>query len=207
MKSLALLALLSLSGCQVLGWAAHGVAGAEKKVWHDAQYEGLAHQSVAVLTSADEFVLHRNPSVTLDVSRAVAADLAERVPGVRLADPQQVHEFTQKNPYWNTLPYGELLKKLSVQRIVHMDLVQYTLHEPGNQHVWRGVAVSNVNVAAADAPDPNNLLYTNTLKVVFPPDRAVGVLDADDRTIHLGLLVLLGDETAKLFYRHQKTQE
>lgn len=197
-----------LAGCNIIGYGAHVVAGdpKEKKVWHDAEYEGLDNTTVAVMVSADDQVLYQFPNAPLDTARAVSARLTADVTGVSVTDPAQVIAFQQRNPYWNATPYRDLLQRLNVQRIVHVDLVQYATHEPGNRHVWRGVVVANINVASADAPNPNDLVYANTVQVVFPEDRPVGVLDADDRTIQLGMLTLFSKEVSRLFHGHERVQ-
>ncbi|MBI1338242.1 MAG: hypothetical protein GC164_14970 [Phycisphaera sp.] len=199
---------LGLTGCNILGWVAHGVAGDNKTtVRVNAEYTGLANQSVAVLVSADEYTLYRYPDAPLAVGKAIAGRIATGVEGVTVLDPNQVFEFQRRNSYWDASPYSQLLEKLKVSRIVHVDLVQYTTHEPGNKHVWQGVIVGQVYVASSQAEEPNNAVYASTVKSAYPPDRPLGVVDADEREIELGTLNAFGQAVADLFQQHEETKD
>src|SRR6185369_10342083 len=88
--------LLSLAGCQPLGWFANGVMPppTEKIA---PQYSGLANKSVAVLVAADERTLYLYPGAPLAVGQSVSSQLAASVPGVRIADPHKMQQFQENN--------------------------------------------------------------------------------------------------------------
>lgn len=199
------LMILSLGGCAMFGWAAHVVAGSSSGVEVEGEYLGLADTTVAVVVAADDRTLYRHPQVPQLLSRYVGGRISENMTSVTLIDPGQIAEFQQQNPHWSTLDYGELMNRLQVQRLVVIDIFTYSLHDPENKHVWRGVVAANVNVAESDAANPNTFAYMNTIRAQYPAS-PVPFLDSDERTIQHGLLQLFSRRTADLFYRHKETR-
>jgi hypothetical protein len=98
-----------------------------------------------------------------------------------------------------------LLKRLDVDRLIIIDLATYSTHEPGNTHVWRGVVTASVSVADAEVENPNNLTYTQAVGARFPESQPVGVLDAEESTIEMGLNREFATRVATLFFEHQVT--
>jgi hypothetical protein len=193
------------SGCEVFGFAAHVIAGGDngKKVTVQAEYRGLEGQSVAVLVSADEYIYFEHPKVVQTIGREVSARLASTLPGVRVTNPLQLAQFQRENPYWNTLPYGDLIKRLGVDRLVYLDLIRYTLHEPGNTNISRGVVSANLGVAQSDASEPNRFVYSTTLQSLYPESGVIGLLNADVKTIELATIRQFSQRLANLFRDHE----
>lgn len=202
---LAILLTGVLTGCDIAGFIGQGISG-PKVVKVGPEYNKLAGKSVAVMVAADEQTLFGHPGAPLAISRAVSSQLAADIKDATLSDPVQVIDFQRKNPYWMTLPYGQLAKRMNVDRVILIDLIQYSTHEPGNTHVWRGTAIANVGVIEADAENPNNLVYQQNIRVQFPENQPVGVLDSDDASIQLGLVKDMGLRIARLFVEHEEVR-
>lgn len=196
------------SGCELFGFVAHVIAGGDngKKVIVQAEYRGLEGQSVAVLVSADEYIYFEHPQVVQTIGREVSARLASTLPDVRVTNPLQLARFQRENPYWNTLTYGDLIKRLGVDRLVYLDLIRYTLHEPGNTNVSRGVVSANLGVAESDAPEPNRFVYSTTLQSLYPESGVIGLLNADVKTIELATIRQFSRKLANLFHDHEVIQ-
>jgi len=197
--------LPGLSGCNMIGFAASVVTGDGTQTQRfKAEYRGLENKSVAVIVAADEYMLYENPGSQLAISRAVSKQMAVDMPGIKLANPQDVAHFQTENPYWSTLPNRQILDALKVQRLVYIDLTELSTHDPGNSNEWRGVIVANVSVAEADAADPDNFVYRSLVNVKYPTDRSIGVLEANDQSVRLGMLKLFGSDVSDLFHDHEK---
>lgn len=163
------------------------------------EYLGLRNQTVAVLISAAPSVTVQAPDAPTHLATAISSQIALNVEGAKLADPRQVAAFAEQNPSWTITPYGALMNRLGVQRLVVVDLVDYRLHEPGNIHMWQASAVAHVSVAAADAGDPNNPDYSTTVSVQYPPDQPLGALEGNATGMELGLNQTLARRIAALF--------
>lgn len=198
----------SASGCAIAGVLAHSVAGGERRVKVEADYRDLDDRRVAVLVAADRDVLFYSPQARERVVREVSAGIAEHVSGATLANPRQIAEFQNANPYWTTMRVSRLIDLLEVERVVVIDLVEYRTHDPGNQHIWRGRVTGNVAVHAADARDPDNPAYYRTVTIDYPEDSAIGVVnpDVDQQTIELAMVKVFGRDVVRLFHDHEVTR-
>lgn len=200
--ALMMLLCVSLPGCTEIGFLAEAAGGGPKKVKVKPEYRGLEGKSVAVVVAADEYMLFDHPDAPEVIARAVTQRLKVGVPGIRMLDPKQVLEFQSKNPYWNTTPYGELMQRLGAERLVHVDLAEFGVHDPGNSYLWQGRATAGVGVAASDAKDPDTLVYLTRISTLYPEDESLGVVNADDDGIRAGLVFALASQIAGRFHDH-----
>lgn len=200
-------AMMALTGCQAAGVVAHGIAGGDREVQVNAQYKALQGKSVAVLVAADEAMLYRYPHLPKAVSQAVSAQIAASVPGVTMTTPKQITDFQAKNPYWTTLGHARLIQRLGVQRLVYIDVSDFSTHEPGNTYSWQGMIVANVGVVEAESSAPENLSFNTVVRADYPEkSSSMGVLDSNDATIQMGTLQVFARKTAWLFCQHTEIE-
>jgi hypothetical protein len=194
--------LLAALGCEIPGIIAYAVSG-EPKQKVAAQYVGLEGRSFAVLVSADADTLFYLPDAPSVISQAVSRQIATDVTGTRPVNPRQIARFQEENPYWMSVPPGRLLERLDVERLIIVDLVQFDLHEPGNSHVWKGLAVAHVSVVERENAATNRIAYTTTTRTEHPPDNPIGVLETDAESFRLALLSGFARDVARLFHDHK----
>ncbi len=194
---------LMLAGVCLLTAGCGAMPGEKVMVDVTAEYLGLADQRVAVLVAADGHMLHSYPQAPLHLCKAITSRIARHVPGVTTTIPDQVIRFQEANPYWMNMRYGELAKKLDVDKIVLIDLVEYQTHEPGNAHIWQGLVTANLGVIDAHAQDPDNFVYYNTVTARYPETSSIGLIDADSDSTQLGMVLLFSRKGGGLFYDHQ----
>ena len=137
------------------------------------------------------------------LTRRLTTDIA----GLRPPTPQQLVRLQRENPYWVTETYGSLARRLNVDRIVYVEVVEYGTTQPGNRHGYQGVVAANVSVTEADGADPDNPVFTQTVKATFPPDRPLGLLEADEESIKLGMHSLFVQQVSRLFHDHKVVHE
>ncbi len=202
-----LTATLAASGCNVVGYALSPLRDAERTVTVKAAYTGLENQRVAILVDADEYTLFAHPHAQRLVAEAVGRELKNNVPGVSVTDPAQIEKFQRNNPAWISVPYRDLFGQLDVDRLVFIELVEYRMHEPGDRYVWQGVIVANVGVAEAEASNPDQLAFLTTVSTKYPPDRALGVLEADEQTMELATLKTFSVDVGNLFHEYTKVEK
>ncbi len=195
---------LNLGGCNVFGWMAQSVHGDKaQQTTKTAQYRGLQGRTVAVLVSASPQTGYSHPHAADAVTQAVSARLVREIDAADVIHPRDLDEFRKRNPHWNTLPYSELARRLAVDRVVHIDLSRYQSREPGNAHQWQGVIVANIGVAEAESQDPASFAFATTLEVRYPESQRVGVVNANDATIQLGMVSRFSQRVVNLFKDHQ----
>lgn len=200
------LGLACMSGCQLAGWMAHGMAGGKSKQDVKGQYAGLPNKTIAVVVAADDYTLFRYANAPFMVCRAVSARISDEITGSRVVDPRQIIKFQKDNPYWNTLLLSDLVTRLGVERMVYIDLVTYETSEAGNREVAQGKIVANVSVLEADAKtrglDPDQFAFTAVVQSLYPEEHEYGVIDADMQTIELAVVSLFSRDTVRLFRDH-----
>lgn len=201
--SVSMLLLLS-GGCAGIAAATYAVAGPTKTVVVPAQYTGLDGRTVAVMVAGDEYLLYRFPEAQIRLSSNISARIAENVDGARVVNPMTMVKFQKDNPAWMTLPYGELISKVQVERLVIIDLSEYRLHDPGDKSTWRAVVSANVGVVEAEDIDPDNFSFFTNVRATFPEDGGIGVLNSDAETVELAVTTMFAQDVAELFYQHEK---
>jgi len=198
--------VLCTGGCGAAGWITEAVAGGDKEVAVGAEYRGLDHKSAAVLVSASDTTIYRYPDAVSKVGRMVGARLVTAVAGLSLSDPDQIVKFQRENPHWMVVPPSQLFDRLDVDRLVMIDLTEYSTHEPGNAHVFAGLIVGRVGIVEVESEDPNNFVYARVVSARYPPDGGLGVLEKDAPTVELGMLSRFASRVAGLFHDHTEIQ-
>ena len=205
-----LLMITVQSGCGLTSVIGHAVGGEEKRVKVDAEYRCLEGKTVAVLVNADQYTFYEHPGAQLAITRAVSANLRTHLIDAKLTDPDQLVKWQESHPYWNTLRYSRLINTMNVEAIILIDLAQYTTHELGNEYQLRGTILAMVSVIEASREDDragtnDNFAYSRTVRIQFPQDNPVGMLDSDEQTVELGMIANFSEKVAGLFYDHRET--
>ena len=203
---LLILTLLS-AGCNAVRWISTPLWPDKERYNIEAQYHGLEKKSIAVLVAADEYTLFRYPLAQINVCRAVSGRLAENIDSSTVMNPQQVTKYQANNPFWHTIPYGELIKALRVDSVVLIELVEYQTREPGNAHLWQGLITGNIGVIQSNAEDPDDFIFYTTVRARFPEQSTIGIVNADDASIRLGMHTIFSRDAAGLFYNHEVVKD
>lgn len=188
--------LLALSGCQVAGWVAHGLTPEEGPEVIEPEYQGLIGKTVAVMVAVDE--RSTSPVAARRICEHVTSRLGSEVRDIRVVDSRQIVKFMRENPDWIATPYGDLVREMKVDRIVHIDVAQFTTHEAGNKELWQGSLIARVGIIEADAKDPHKFAYVTNQQVQYPSDQPIGMLRSNEETIQTGLLNAFTDRLAAL---------
>lgn len=209
--------IIWLSGCLAVwlwvsgGCAAGKLAGAmlqadeyQKKIEVNPKYAGLENKTVAVLVDADLSTLYEHPGLVANIAGGVSARVQRHVPGARVLAPNAVIDWQYRTPQWSTLPFGELAHQLNVDRIVHIEVLEYRLNPPGNRYLWEGVCLGRVSIAERDGLDPDTFVESFDVSVEFPKIKGVGRESATQPQIQTGLLAQFIEKTTWLFYQHQE---
>ena len=83
--------------------------------------------------------------------------------------------------------------------------MEFRLHEPGNQYLWRGAATAKVGVIESDGPVNDNFIFQEQVRTIFPIDeRALGPAQLSEQTVQVKLSKKLIDRVSWLFYDHEE---
>jgi hypothetical protein len=197
----------ALPGCNWIGAFTYMVMGKDREVHYEAQYRGLEQKTGAVLVAAPPEIYSRYPNAVSNICAAVSSRLAERIPGGRFVEPGEVIKFQNANPYWTSEGYGDLIRRLKVDRLVYIDISGYQLSEEGNPHVLQGEVSAGVGVIEREQPQFDRFGFYTTLVSRFPEKSSLGVVNSDAQTIELGTLATFSQDVQNIFLDHTKIEK
>lgn len=197
-----------LAGCQWFA-APFLLWGEEPTRTVPAEYPYLTGKKVAILVWADSDTLFEYPQVQLEVSEHVAAalDSADELAtkkGARLAivPNRQVTAYQRSEVNWDREHPAKIGKQFSADRVLMIELTQYTTREPESTHLYRGRIAGNIKVYDPAYPD-SRPAYKTTVEVAYPPE-SQGEWGTDDRAIRKSTMELFGSQVATKFFEHQE---
>jgi hypothetical protein len=206
--------LLALSGCQVLGFGGAMIESYKRTTTRTVagEYKGLEGKRWAVVVSADRVIQADYPDIVPLITSEITGRLADRAQQQKIGaagyiPADRVLRFQYENPGWVSVPRGELAKRLGVDRLIVVELIDYRLTEPGNRYLWAGEATGTLGVVEADGPAPDEVAFEKPIRVTFPDKQAIGPQDLPGPAVATTLVKRFVDRCAWLFYTHEEPYE
>lgn len=191
-----------------------GLTGCHESV-HDpkeydvtAQYLGLDGKRVAVIVAVSDQTNYQFPDARARLTREISRRIQLNVPDVKVTNPDDVLVWQNANEYWTARPPSMLIASLDVDRLVIVEIGEYRVTDSGDTNIKRGVISANVNVVEADAPDPDNYAFGDSLRVAFPDEfrTKIGLVQADVQDIYTITVARFTEQAAGYFYDHTITR-
>lgn len=202
----ALLATVTLGACDIFTGLSSVIGyniEVQKKIEVHAKYIGLENRTVAVMVAADMETAYEHPTAIPNLEANIAMGIGKNVSGSKVLDPVYVINWQHQHPNWHSMPLGEVMRELDVERVVIIDLVEYHLNPPGNRWLWDAVATANVGIAEADGGDIDAFAEEYSVTAKFPiGTEHLSRDDASEENIEIGLQANFHDEVCWLFYDH-----
>jgi hypothetical protein len=164
--------------------------------------EGL---SVAVVINTDLSLLYEHQGISNVIAEGVAGRIAMYAKDVTVLHPNIVAQWQFNTPQWSAMPSTEIAKSLEVDRVIYIDLHNYSLTPPGNQWLWEGYCSATIGIIESDSYEDDGFADMYDIQASFP--RKPNYLtreEADKGTIERGLLANFIKKTAWLFYFHEE---
>ncbi len=199
--------LTQLHGC-IIGAAIGGMAeSAHRTGSHtvEAEYEGIQGHSFAVVVSANRTVEANNPGVTARLTQRVNDRLIQNADPSYATPSNDLLTVLYNTPQWPALPKGEVAEMLGVERLVHFELTEYVLHEPGNKYVWDGTASGIVTVYESDSGFPDDPIFEKGITIKFPDSRGFMRTEIPEAAVTTEISNRLTNRIAWLFYTHDES--
>lgn len=216
------LACLAANGCAI--GALVGAVGSEiernKKIEVLAQYDDFEGMTVAILVDVDPMTMYEHPSLVSNITQGIVTSFRRNVPSARVMPAELSLQWQYSTPGWNAMAFGDMAESIQknniraygpdgdvrIDRIIHVEIVEYRLNPPGNRYEWDGVCAANVRVIENDegSYDPDFAALDVSVVAKFPDQSGVGWESASADRIALGLLVKFVEETVWLFYDHEE---
>lgn len=189
--------LAMLVGCQAMA-APFLMWGPEPTRTVDAEYPYLDGKNASILISADYDTLFEYPWVQLELAKYVQVALETHLPKVVITPPRTVVDYQRRDVDWDRKPPALVGKNFDAERVVLIELTQYSTREPDSPHLFRGRIGARVRVYDTAYPDAEPA-YSTDVEVAYPEDSA-GEWGSNDRAIRKQTMELFAEELAGKFY-------
>jgi hypothetical protein len=174
------LLLATGTGCKLMAYGAT-MWGTPPTRTIPAEWPHLAGKKVCVVVWAEMDTLFEYPFVQLEVARHIEDAMAPVIERIRFVPSQEVVDYQQRDAEWDRKPSAEIGAHFGADRVIFVELTQYTTREPDSPHLYRGRISGNVKVYDPTYPTAGPL-YRTTVDTVYPPDTP-GQYGSDDISI------------------------
>ncbi|HUO10389.1 MAG TPA: hypothetical protein VM008_18935 [Phycisphaerae bacterium] len=161
-----LIPALALPGCNLLGFQ-------EEVQGHpvEAQYKGLADKSVAIVIYADQATTNEFPAAREELSAFISTKFRENLSTTKLLDYHEVMNWQDDTINWFGLTEKQIGKHFGVDRVLYIEVLDYSVHQKGGVGDLQGHLRANCKVYEIDTPG-NDPAWSTLLDVSFPEDHA-----------------------------------
>ncbi len=202
----ALLTLFSIPGC-IIPAMIGGMAESHHRTGsttYPAEYERIAGHSFAVVCSASRVIEAEHPGITARITQRVNDRLIQNANPSYAIPSTDLLTVLYNTPQWPAMTREDIANLLGVERLVVIEIVDYKLHEPGNQYVWDGAIAGVVSVYESDSALPNDPIYEKALSITFPDSTGFMRNDIPEAAVTAELSNRFINRAAWLFYEHEE---
>ncbi len=172
----------------------------------DAQYKGLADKSVAIVIYSDQATTNEFPAAREEISAFVAARFREHMPTVQLLDYHEVMNWQDDTLNWFALPEKDIGKHFSVDRVLYVELLDYSVSMSKGYGDLQGHIRANCKVFEIDTPTPTPA-WTGLVDTTYPKDRPTDVGQSSPEAVRAKTLEDFADAVVSNFYDHNEIEK
>jgi hypothetical protein len=199
------LALALAGGCAIGqligGMAASAEREGSRKV--AAKYTGLRNRTFAVFIAADRTLQSEFPQVVPAFTREITRRLSENAGAAGVLPADDVLQFQFRRPGWTAMSQEDIAKELEVDRLVFIELNDFTLNDPGNRYEWRGVASGTIRVVENNE-SRFKLAFNEPVRVAYPDSEGQSIDTIAAQTVLSELSRRFCERSAWAFYDHEE---
>jgi len=194
---------LVLAGCNVLAYPLYVLLGqTETRV--KAEYAGLQDKKIAVIVVGQPGIDFEDPYARMDLALGTQRAIRENVKGVEFADQEKIQAFQRARLDWYSLPLSEIAAQFQVQRVLYLELIQYTIREPDSVNLLRGRIWAQLRVYEAESALPEDPAYETEVEIVYPEQAPQPYSENNKLLIRRQSMETFALEAARKFYDHKR---
>jgi hypothetical protein len=163
-----------------------------------AEYPYLAGKKVAIAVRADEETTAVYPHVQWEVADHVRVQLENNIRGITVVETRKVVDFQRSDPNWDRLDPADLGKRFGADRVLELDLTQYTTRQPESEYLYRGEIAAAMRVYNCEYPN-SQAAYQSHAETVYPPS-GPGQYGTREADIRRATMEAFAEEVAGRFY-------
>jgi len=199
------LLLLAAGGC---GYLSSSTERDEPKP--EKTYGGLTGQVCAVMVWADWRTRVDYTRIQGDLAALLQQRLegqkkdAKSSPSTTFLNPLSVVRYQREHPEIEALPIAEVAPKLSVTRLIYVELGSFSVQSPDSIMILKGSAEATLRVLEISGQKASVAFEESGIKASYPPDAPEGVVPSDKynlNSVYKGTIEELADRLAARFSR------
>jgi hypothetical protein len=169
-----------------------------------AEYTDLKGKRIAVVIAGLPAIDFEDPYARMDLALASAELIRQKVKEVQFVEQEKIERFQQENLGWISMPMREIGKKFGADRILYIELMQFTTVEPESVNLVRGRIWSQVSIYEVDSPQPNVPAYETEIQVVYPEQGPLPMSDTALIAARQQIIILYAQELSRKFHDHKR---
>ena len=204
MKRIIVLFILTvfLGGCNVLEYPIFILFGAKsKKV--KAEYTELAGKNIAIMIAGRPAIDFEYPYARLDLGLAAAQSIGQHVKGTSFVDQEKINTYQREDIDWYSLPISEIGKKFDSERIVYLDVLQFSMTEINSVNLLRARIDAELRVYDMESVEPDIDVYASEISIVYPEHAPRAMSESARMEIQRQSILLFAETLAQKFYDHK----
>ena len=191
-----------LAGCNLLEWPVYVIFG-QRHEKIKAEYTGLNGHKTAIVVATGPGVDFEYPEAKLNVALATAVTVRGEINDVEFVEQEKVERFQMVNLDWPAMSMSEIAKQLNVDRILYIDLYQFTLYEQRSVQLLRGRVRATLQIYETDSPFPNRVVYQSEIATLYPEHGPVPSSPAAMHKLQTETIIIFAQTLARKFYDHK----
>jgi len=203
----AALTTLTLPGCIVPALVG-GMAESHHRTGStviDAEYERISGKTFAVVCSASRVIEAEHPGITARINQRVNDRLIQNANPSYAIPSGDLLSVLYNTPQWPAMTREDIANMLGVERLIVIEIVEYSLNEPGNQYIWDGAVAGVVSVYESDSALPNDPIFEKAISIKFPDSTGFMRHDIPEAAVTAELSNRFINRAAWLFYQHEES--
>lgn len=195
------------SGCQ-FGQLVGGMAESARRAGSTTippKYAKLVDKDFAVIVSADRAIQADWPDLVPAMTQRVTKMIAENSGASGYVPAAEVVKYQYKNPGWVAKPLDQLAKELEAQRLIYIDLREFSLTDPGNPYIYNGIAAGVVSVIEPESAIPTDFAFSQPIRVTYPDNTGFTPEQLPKAAVFSELANRFINRVSWLFYEHEES--
>ena len=208
----ALLLLSSLvfmaSGCSTIKYLGYVFLGNEDQKTK-AEYVGLENQKVLILLNTPDGMEYSYPQSRESLILACQQFLQGSVKSISFCDYQMVEDFILRELDWISVPTNKLAKKFGAQRVLYIDIYDFTLQDTDSVGIYQGQVNAEVKIYETDseAKTPNRSVFNYYIDLKYPENHPLAATPEAKYRVLSGTIKLTAYEICKHFFDHTEKEK
>ena len=196
---------LTLVGCNALGYGTYVLVGNDNKK-AKAIYEGLSDKKVLIILNTPPGLEYSFPQSRESIHLACQTILKQNIKNISFSDYDMVESFIMRELDWISMPISALAKKFDAQRVIYLDIYEFSIQDSNSIGIYQGKTKVEVKVYETDGQTPNTPVYNYYIDFKYPENHPVAASPDAKYRVLTGTLKQIAYQTCKRFFIHKEKQ-